>query len=302
MNALNIHVNRRQHLHRNGTTGRRGLTLMELVVVMVILIALAGMLLPLFPNMLNRAHTTTSATSNVELSKTIMTYQGLYYAYPNRLDNLATGSGSLFSMLPGSGSDQGAYATGAQTPAGVLTQTGNLVAAQLTPGTLAALNSVGITNVAQVVESTGNTTGNWTPTFFPYATVPSSASSTTLGSSSYVATLGYQAIQNLGLSWNGATGTGAFPTYVVLGVGDYSTMSGKTMDEAPVHFDDDPNYNPNKAYGRFGVLFQVTDVNGTALPQAIYAGAVSFHPVSDGGTVGTDAHVQEYFSNISTNQ
>lgn len=302
MNALNIQVNRNIQAGHDCAAGRRGLTLMELVVVMVILIALAGMLLPLFPNMLNRAHTTTSATSNVELSKAIMTYQGLYYAYPNRLDNLATGSGTLFTMLPGSGSDAGAYATGAQTPAGVLTQAGNLTAAQLTAGTLAALNSVGITNVAQVVEAAGNSTGNWSPTFFPYAAVPSSVNSTALAAGTPVATLGYQAIQNMGLSWNGATGTGAYPTYVVLGAGDYSTMSGKTMDEAPVHFDDDPNYNPNNAYGRFGVLFQVTDVNGTALPQAIYAGAVSFHPVSDGGAVGTDAHIQEYFSNISTNQ
>ncbi len=122
---------------------------------------------------------------------------------------------------------------------------------------------MGITNLTTLVESTGNTTGNWTPTFFPYAgtpvqptnTVPAGANITLVTTGTNVATLGATAVANLGLI-NGAT-------YVVFGIGSYTTMSGKTVDDVPVHFDDNPLYSPTKAYARFGVVFQVADSNGT---------------------------------------
>ncbi|HEX4132459.1 MAG TPA: type II secretion system protein [Pirellulales bacterium] len=268
---------------------------MELVVVMVILIALAGMLLPLFPNMLNRAHTSSSATSGAELSKAIQTYQALYYTYPNLLDNLVIGT-STFSYLLGFDNSP----------------SGNLYVGTLTDGTDAALSNVGLNYAAQVAAAAtaANGTGSvpvYNPTFFPYNAIPaltySAATSTsaaittpigagtTLTSGMSVAMLGTQSIADLALT-QGAS-------YVVFGVGSYTTMSGKTIDDAPVHFDDDPTANPNLAYARFGVLFQVTDYTGAALPQALYAGAVSFHPLSDGGVVGTDAHIEEYFNNIS---
>ncbi len=286
---------KRNVLMKTRGASRRGLTLMELVVVMVILIALAGILLPLFPSMLNRAHTSSSAISGAELSKAIQTYQALYYGYPNLLDNLALTSGGLVTFLNGSDT-----AT-------------NLTTTSLSDGMASALSSVGIQYISQVTAASTAANGNGTvpafsPTFFPYNAIPAltytaatstsgaittpTGAATTLSSGTSVAILGTQSVTDLALTQNA--------TYVVFGVGSYSTMSGKTIDDAPVHFDDDPTASPNLAYARFGVLFQVTDYTGTPLPQALYAGAVSFHPISDGGVVGTDAHIQEYFKNIST--
>lgn len=48
---------------------RRGLTLMELLVVLVILIALAGIVIPQLPSMLGRAETSSGATSQTETIK-----------------------------------------------------------------------------------------------------------------------------------------------------------------------------------------------------------------------------------------
>ncbi|HEX3870701.1 MAG TPA: hypothetical protein VHV77_09705, partial [Pirellulales bacterium] len=178
---------------------------------------------------------------------------------------------------------------------------------QLNAGTLASLTSVGLQYVSQVAASSSSTNGTggvpaYTPTFFPYNAIPAlinnagtityMGAAAPLTASTSVAMLGAQSIIDLALT-NGAS-------YVVFGVGSYTTMSGKTMDDAPVHFDDDPAGSPNLAYARFGVLFQVTDYAGTALPQARFAGTVSFHSLDDGGVVGTDAHIQEYFQNIST--
>ncbi len=83
---------------------RAGLTLMELVVVMVILIALAGIILPLFPSMLTRAHTSSTATNIAEASKAVQLYYNMYSGYPNNLDNLVPGgAGIIGRVLRGSG-------------------------------------------------------------------------------------------------------------------------------------------------------------------------------------------------------
>src|SRR5437868_14511623 len=81
-------------------TTRRGLTLMELVVVMAILVALAAILVPLFPNMLRRAHKATDATQSSEVSKAVQLYQSSYYGYPDNFDLLLDSAGAFPAYLP----------------------------------------------------------------------------------------------------------------------------------------------------------------------------------------------------------
>ncbi len=78
---------------------RRGLTLMELVVGDGHSDSPGGDSTPLVPQHAEPVHTSSSATSGAELSKAIQTYQGLYYGYPNGMENLATGSGTLFQEI-----------------------------------------------------------------------------------------------------------------------------------------------------------------------------------------------------------
>src|SRR5437667_192551 len=85
---------------RRKAAGRRGLTLIELIVVLVILVALAGILIPMLPNMLTRAHTATGASNNSEINKFVQTYEQLFQSYPTDLDNLA-GTGAPVDYLPG---------------------------------------------------------------------------------------------------------------------------------------------------------------------------------------------------------
>ena len=46
----------------------KGFTLLELIVVLMILVALAGILIPLFPSMLTRAHVSAHTTNTTELA------------------------------------------------------------------------------------------------------------------------------------------------------------------------------------------------------------------------------------------
>src|SRR5207245_6349560 len=78
---------------------RRGLTLMELVIVLVILVALAGIVIPLLPNMLTRAHTASAATNMQEVIKLIATYAQLTFAYPDGWDSLTDGA-NIVSYVP----------------------------------------------------------------------------------------------------------------------------------------------------------------------------------------------------------
>src|SRR5262245_40365227 len=130
--------------HRSSAR-RRGLTLMELLVVLVILIALAGILIPLLPSMLGRAETSSGATSQTEIAKWVETYEQLYLSYPQDWDALTDASGNfLQSGYVRGGSDVQSDTTG------------------LTAGEAAALTTCGIGRLQAMTATPAN------KTFDPY--------------------------------------------------------------------------------------------------------------------------------------
>jgi type II secretory pathway pseudopilin PulG len=242
---------------------------MELVVVMAILAALAGIVVPLLPNLITRAHTSSQATNVAELAKAIQMYQAVHLGYPNDFDSPVDGSGNLLSIVVG--------ATGTDYTPVTLTDTNGV-------GTLDALASSGITAV-ETLQASGS--GDWDPTFFPYGNdqtvtpIPS-----VLASGTKLAGLtGAAASREFGVS--------AAAQYVILGVGRFTTMQGNTLQEAPVHFDDDPNGAPNVAYARLAAVFQVTSDDGAApLAKAALVGIGAFHA---SGLAGLNSHLKEYY-------
>jgi prepilin-type N-terminal cleavage/methylation domain-containing protein len=248
---------------------RRGLTLMELVVVMVILAAVAGIVLPLLPNMITRAHSSTSATNLGEVGKAIQTYEAVYLSYPNGFDSLVTSAGTLPTYLPGN--------TG-----------GDLTTLTTDTDVVGALRSAGITTVAQMV-ATG--TGDFNPTFYPYGSDKSIVPTIgTIATGSTLAALtGTAARREFNLPLGGQ--------YVVFGLGTRTSMQGKTLQEAPVHFSDDPTAAPNLAYSRVGIVFQTAGVNSSgtleAFGRARMVGIVGFH---DDGIASMNDHLGEYWA------
>ena len=80
-------------------TGRSGLTLLELVVVMTILVALAGILIPLLPGLFTRSAIATNSTNVPEIGKAIGEYQQMYLQFPNNWDALTDASGNLIDYF-----------------------------------------------------------------------------------------------------------------------------------------------------------------------------------------------------------
>lgn len=78
---------------------RAGLTLLELVVVLAILVVLAGMLVPIISGLGYQTNAATNATVVDEVTRSVRTYHARFDTQPDRWDSLLTSAGTLFSKL-----------------------------------------------------------------------------------------------------------------------------------------------------------------------------------------------------------
>jgi len=245
---------------------------LELVVVLTILVAIAGILVPLLPNFLHRANVASCVTNISELDKLIQTQQNLNAAYPDHMDNLVIGSGLATYALTG--------ATGEFKQA-------SYTAGSLTTDEAAALTNAGITSVANLVENAG---GDWRPTAWPYSSGETTQPTfTPVDSSLKVATLTPFGAQLLGLP--NATNY----KYVIFGLNKPCTLFRNLATEAPYHFADTPTEDPATYYMCFGAVFIVTrDVSGSpqTLENAKFMGSFAFH---DFGLATADSHTKEWW-------
>ncbi len=270
-------------IHRN----RRGLTLIELVVVMTILVALAGLLVPTFASMLTRGHTSTCSTNIGEVNKAVQEYQLLYGGYPNNLDALTDGStlinylanGAAYPPNNGSSGNEGGGQFTAVTP----------TAAEVT-----ALNNAGLTTVQPMIQAAIATSGSggFDPTFNYYLNPSGAASgiaittSTALGGLDPTNNSAAAAIcQKLGLPITGR--------YVALGIGSRCNMIGKTMASPPVHFGDTEVLNPEFGYERLVCIFKISDsaLGGTYTTAQL----VAVGPIHDDGLGSINDELQNWY-------
>ncbi len=249
------------------------LTLLELVVVMAILAALAGLIVPLLPNMVMKAHTSSSAANLDEISKAIQLYAVRKAdTWPNNYDNLVPAGGTTIASFVPNGS-------------------GALEVRTLEADDITALNALGINRVVCLAEDTG--ASSWCPTNYPYQAANSTLGrpeSTLLSNSTSVAFAKPTVIsQRFGLSPLGR--------YVAFGLGKYCTLVGEGMDGAPIWYCPREGYDPASSYSRFGLIFQVADGNsaGTAtvaLSKAKFVGTVEFGPW---GLMTKDDNIDYYY-------
>lgn len=229
----------------NRPAPRRGLTLMELVVVLTILVGLAAVLVPLFPNLLRRTHKATDATQTSEVAKAVQLYQASYISYPDNFDLLTDGGTAFPAYLPG----------GSAAPFGgfVGTAPGNLTADEV-----AALGRVGITKGQKMPATAAAGGAAFHPTMNPYAGTVA-ADTTTLATGTGVALLDKAAALAANPAFL-ASEFAADPTarYVVFGVGARNAMVNTVMMQAPTSVPQAKDFTPDNTYCRVGVIFKVS--------------------------------------------
>lgn len=218
-------MNLKKHLAKN-KAARGGFTLIELIVVLMILVGLAGMVIPAVTDMVTRTHTSTASGNIGEVANAIARYETQYLQYPNNFDSLmdtAFATGNALDTLDEEIQTGGDHA---------------LVEVVLTEPRFESLEHAGITSLGLHAANAG--------TFDTAVPTPLVEDDVVLGLSP---------AEQVAL---GLETTGVANKYVVFGVGSINTAIGKTMTEAPVEFPESGEVNPTTSYRRFLAVFDVS--------------------------------------------
>ncbi|MEM9386644.1 MAG: type II secretion system protein [Pseudomonadota bacterium] len=225
-----------------GPKSQRGLTLIELVVVLTILVATGGILVPVINNALTRSHVATCATNFSEVSKMLIAANA---TLGNFGDNWTT---DIFGAGAGAGEPVNNSATNTDGGGG---GGGSLQTGLLTTDQVAAINELGIVNVCNhgdpaAVDGYDVTFNSGIDTL--------GATCLTLDDATPVLIL--TDVQAAEVFLPATTGS---QQYVWLGIDKPWTLLGTLTPEPPVHFGDTEGALPNQAYSRFGAVFLVDD-------------------------------------------
>ena len=280
------------------------MTLIELTVVLLVLIGLAGLTLPYVSGFIGKTHNSTSSASGSDLFSALSVYQSQNLSYPNNLNLLTTttlaapaATATLATYLDNTfasaiGAGLGVPYAGTPTNftalGAVVAGAGNYGAtAQPTPlaNAIKSLNVAGITKFAELVADniTPNVDGTYTAgaaltggaTFTPeavnIATPAALVTDTANGLSGVNPAATIAATATLGARTPNGTIASALGytvpnghQLVVLGVGSANTAVGKSLAAVPVHFGDKGSLQPTYTYSRFLAAVDVDTLAGTA--------------------------------------
>lgn len=272
-----------KHYKVKNMTRQAGMTLIELTVVLLVLIGLAGLLIPYVSGFVSKTHDSTGDNNLASLNNTIQRFQTQYMKFPNNMQALADVSGATYVNLM-------------NTNAGVYVPTTYTVGTDIIP--VASLTSAGIGSIEDLNQTAG--TFNGTSATFTAANPagPIALTGTNavgmltvgLGAETAVGTDNYASIEEHLADAFGKLRTEFNATcndYVILGIGQESEMTGRAIQDAPIHFAQNGNMGPDKKYNRFVAVFEVDKANGTA-------GAAATNSVPPSLDCGTSTHAAKF--------
>ncbi len=241
---------------------RRGLTLIELVVVLTVLTALGGILVPVVGNMIARTHFAKCSVTIPDITRQMTRSFASDLRYPDQWDSLINDAGGLFDKTPGGNAG------------------GNLEAITLTQDQVNGLAALGITSV---VDLDPTIDGDATWDVAPLGKPPRALAAD--GEVAAMVNAG-DSVVSLNLKRHLIDPT---TRYIVFGIGNNCTAVGPTglFVESPTHFGGEDAMNPRDVYQRYAAIFSVNgagDVN--------FECAASIHP---DGLDGAEAHVRGYY-------
>jgi type II secretory pathway pseudopilin PulG len=259
-----------------GSRRRAGLTLLELVVVLAVLVAIAAILVPLLPEYLGKGNQSAAATNMGELDKAIQTFRTTYSRQPNYFDSLLTADGNLSGLLP---SNADGVAGGALD---VLT-----LGTTQNSGPASRLSREGITAVYNILGAVPATTdamyADFHATLNPYTTSP--PASRPVASNKVAILKSSTSIPGLILD--------STHKYAVFGIGKYCNLCGPDgiVKEAPVYGQHSQENTPSTTYQRFAAVYDIglPDAD-TSKYNAKFIGVIAIGPdrlFSCGDLVGT---------------
>jgi len=238
--------------HKQLRRKANGFTLLELVVVMAILIALAAVLIPLIPEYLGKANQSAAAANMSELEKFISVFRATYSRQPNHFDSLLTEGGAAVSgLVPG----------GPSNPGG-----GALERIVLTSGQNSRLSREGINRVYDI-ENSVLTNATFHATLNPYVSSQPYGSGRALATGGAVMALKKQADGTYNQTGFDGAGGSIMPgvllntnhQYAVFGIGSRCNLIGAQglVKEAPVFGQHKAQNTPSTSYQRYAAVYDI---------------------------------------------
>jgi type II secretory pathway pseudopilin PulG len=275
--------------HYNNMTRQAGMTLIELTVVLLILIGLAGLLVPYVGSFTQTTHDSTNSNNVAQLNSAMLRYVSEKGHLPPHVDTLITDA---------DGNGTGSCA-GAQTAGSVYCGLANT--AMFTPVTYAA-DSVGavslaksginmaVNNDATIENKTFGTStnmlmlgGNEGGTFAEV----SDADFTDIVMPMYTVTAQQQHVA-AALGRDPMAYNSTCYDYIGVGLGDNNELIQSTMAAAPIYFPKDAKAGPAQAYAHFIAILQVQNSTAAGCPgvveKAKFLGVVADVPPADPAT------------------
>ena len=209
------------------------MTLIELTVVLLVLIGLAGLMIPYVGGFVSKTHDSVNSDELAAVNGAIQRYDVQFLGYPSDLDSLIeTGSSTVYSKMM---------------------RSANFSSYQLKTDELKSLTSVGIKSVYDM-----NTVTADSATF--KATTGSSRTLASGGSVAELAEISSSMAFNDVMCpnlFNGKECSATDNHYIAFGVGARNKMIGRTISEAPVHFAKQGDMNAFNKYNRIVAVFEV---------------------------------------------
>jgi len=219
-----------------------GMTLIELTVVLLVLIGLAGLLMPYVGGFVEKTHDSTGASNIAAVNSAMLRYQASYQSYPDNLDSLIDDATTtaVYTKLMG--------------PDCLAKQT--LTAEQAMAFKMAGIDTIMQMDSASTDATFSATTGVSMPMVGNADTTEVAMLTNLMGCATAATTTMPINSTNLKNIIVRTPNTDMFD-YVVFGVGSDNSMIGKALTTAPVHFAQTGNMGPKLKYNRFAVVFEV---------------------------------------------
>jgi len=202
-----------------------GMTLIELTVVLLVLVGLAGLLIPYVSGFVTKTHDSTGSSNIQALNNAVQRYAVEHYDnYPDKLDSLVE--------------------TTSGTPYGKMMSTKFYKTLTLDADKASSLTKAGINTVMLMDATATNATFDNTNGTFDIADNAKVLEIDTTEITDLSAVMGkpLSTIRN---------------HYVVFGLGDDSTIAGQTVSDVPVHFASNADMGADKRYNHFVLVFEV---------------------------------------------
>lgn len=300
----------------NNKTCQAGMTLIELTVVLLVLIGLAGLMIPYVSGFIEKTHDSTGTWNGAALDSNVQRYQMDKQGLPNRLEaliNVAAGTALA--------TDATCVAAVADTPYCKMMSTAFLSTAVVNTAGAAdeavRANSLAMSGITDVYYNDPDTDNATFGSILGIPVTLNDGAAHTLATVSATPSATITTVaQHLAEAFERTEDS--FDTtcydYVVMGIGDQSDLIGTTMNTAPVHFSQVGAMGPALKYNRFVAVFEVDKTTAlvagvvgtnkgcsTGMEPARFVGTAMSMGAAAGHLFGTSHSLAHSWENIAAN-